>query len=128
MLAKCQEKMLADNFFPMSTSPYKTSVYILNQATNMEAMLVGFIAEKRLSLSLSRKLIELSKKLSKDEAARLSMHRAAAFYKLTYGLGQTFKSVLVSVLVPTPFTLNMDEPTSSNVRHVMQFFCHITVN
>ena len=71
---------------------------------NKEAMVVGFIAENSQALPLPGKLIELSKEFSKDKAAlkRLKMHRTTAPCKLTYGLGETCKSMLVSALQKRP--------------------------
>ena len=103
-----------------ASSPFKPSVHMLDRIANMEAMLVAFITEHSLSLSLSESLIELAKELSKDEAAlkRLHMHRTTASYKLTYGLGLTWQNELTNILRETPFLLNMDESTSSNNKHV----------
>ena len=59
-----------------STSPSNTTdvppiptVHILDRAANMEAMVVAFLAEHSLSLTLSDKLIELPLELTKDSPA-----------------------------------------------------------
>ena len=105
---------------PSSSSVHKPSVHLLDRVANMEAMVVSFIAEHSLSLTMFDKLIAVPKELCKDEATlkRLKMHRTTASYKLAYGLSQTFQKVLVSTLQSIPFSLNMDESSSSNVCHV----------
>ena len=94
---------------------FKPSVHVLDWVANMEDMLVTFIAEHSLSLSLSESSIELVKELSKDEAAmkRLHMHRTTASYKLTYGLDLNWQNELTNILCETAFSLNMGESTSS---------------
>ena len=79
------------NLFPHplhSSSVHKASIHLLDCMTNMEAMVVGFIAGHSLSLTMSNKLIALAKELCKDKATlkRLKMHQTTASCKLTYGL------------------------------------------
>ena len=56
--------------------PPTTTVHILDRVVNMETMVVAFLAEHSLLLTLSDKLIELSLELSKDIPALkiLQMH------------------------------------------------------
>ena len=98
----------------------KTSVHVLDRVANMEAMLVGFLAEHSLSFSMSQRIIDLAKELCKDRPAlqKLNMHRTTASYKLIYGLGKTVHEQLTEKLRTTPFSMNMDESTSSNTKHV----------
>ena len=73
---------------PPPPSVHKPSIHLLDCMTNMEAMVVGFIAGHSLSLTMSNKLIALAKELCKDKATlkRLKMHQTTASCKLTYGL------------------------------------------
>ena len=45
--------------------PPTTTLHILHRVTNMEAMVIAFLAEHSLSFTISDKLIELSLELSK---------------------------------------------------------------
>ena len=71
------------------------------------------MVEHIVSLIMSDKLIALTKELCKDEAA---LKRLKILW--TTDLSWTFKKVLVSTLQNVPFSLNMDESTSSNFHHV----------
>ena len=51
------------------------------------------------------------------------MHRTTASYKLSYGLALSWKQEVVAHLKVTPFSLNMDESTSSNTKHVYTVLC-----
>ena len=97
-------------------TPQPTSILILDRLVQTEAMLVSFIAEHSLCFSITGSLIELVKEIAKDEAVMkyLHMHRATALYKLSYALALSWKEELVAHLKVTPFSLNMDESTSSN--------------
>ena len=112
----------------IASSPFKPSAHDLDRVANMEAMLVAFIAEDRLLFPLSESLIELVKDLSKDKAGleRLYMHRTTASYKLTYGLHLTWHNELTNILRETPFSLNMDESTSSNTKYVYTILVFFT--
>ena len=70
-----------------------------------------------LSLSLS---LSLSLELSKDNPAlkKLKMHRTTASYKLTHGPALVWKNDLIYHMKVVPFSLNMDEPTSTNTKLV----------
>ena len=72
--------------------PPKTSVHQSDRITNMEVMLVGFLAEKSLSFSLSGSIIAIAKELAKDCFALSKFHnmcRTTASYKLTHGISRT---------------------------------------
>ncbi|GBM83384.1 hypothetical protein AVEN_211450-1 [Araneus ventricosus] len=60
---------------------------------NLEAMLLGFLAEKSLTFAVAPNLLELVKEMSKDRKAlnRITMHRNAASYKTRFGLPKTVK-------------------------------------
>ena len=107
---------------PCNTSdvPPTTTVHILDRVVNMETMVVAFLAENSLLLTLSDKLIELSLELSKDIPAlkKLQMHCTTASYKLTHGLALVWENELIDHMKVVPFSLNMDESTSANTKHV----------
>ena len=115
--------------FEASTSPSNTpdvpptpTVHILDRVANMEAMVVVFLAEHSLSFTLSDKLIKLSLELSKDSPAlkNFKMHRTTASYKLTHGFALVWKNELIDHMKGVPFSLNMDESTSTNTKHVQR--------
>ena len=112
-----------------STSPSNTpdvpptpTVHILDRVANMEAMFVVFLAEHSLSFTLSDKLIKLSLELSKDSPAlkNFKMHCTTASYKLTHGFALVWKNELIDHMKVVPFSLNMDESTSTNTKHVQR--------
>ena len=47
------------------------------------------------------------------------MDRTTASYKMTYGVVETFKERIVRNMRQTPFSLNIDESTSSNDKRVL---------
>ena len=102
------------------STPSRPTCHVLDRVANYEAMIVAFTAEHSLSFNTCEGLVELAKELAKDEAAlkRVKMHRTTASYKLVYGLGLTWRNELISCLKITPFSLNMDESTSTNTKHV----------
>ena len=72
-------------------------------------------------ISFIEPLIDFAKECAKDPKvlSRLRMHRTTASYKLTYGVGKMFHENLLNKLRITPFSLNLDEATSSNQLHVL---------
>ena len=62
----------------------------------------------------------IAKEFTKDPKAlsRLHMHRTSASYKLTHGLSKSLHERLVNKLKETPFSMNLDEATSSNLLRV----------
>lgn len=108
---------------PPRAVPPKPSVHILDRVANFEAMLVAFIAEHSLPFSIAEDLLVLCRELAKDPLAlkRLKMTRTTASYKLVHvvhGLAKTMQDELIGKLKTTPFAMNMDESTSTNVKHV----------
>ena len=88
---------------------------------NSEAMLVEFLAENSLPMSMAPKIIDISKALANDERVlgKLCMDRTTASYKLKYGLAATFEESLLEELRKTPLALNMDEAMNSNNQKVV---------
>ncbi|GBM36397.1 hypothetical protein AVEN_234788-1 [Araneus ventricosus] len=64
-----------------------------DRTVNSEAMLVSFLAEKSLPLSLAPDILELTKALAKDKKVlgQMTIHRTAASYKLQHGVAKTFQ-------------------------------------
>ena len=60
----------------------------------------------------------IAKQFTKDPKAllRLHMHRTSASYKLTHGLSKSLHETLVNKLKETPFSMKLDEATSSNLQ------------
>ena len=118
----------------VSTSPSNTpdvpptpTVHILDRVANMEAMVVAFLAEHSPSFTLSDKLIELSAELNKDSTAlkKLKMLRTITSPKLTYGLALVWKNESIDHMKVVPFSLNLDESTSTNTKHAFSIpFCY----
>ena len=107
--------------------PPTPTVHILERVANMEAMVVAFLAEHSLSFLLSDKLIELSVELNKDSTAlkKIKMLCTITSHKLTHGLALVWKSELIDHMKVVPFSLNLDESTSTNTKHAFYIsFCY----
>lgn len=92
-----------------------------DRVKNLEATLLGFIAENSMSLSQAPRLVDLVKSLANDKTAlqRLSMDRTTASYKLKHGLSYTLRQRLIESLKKTNFSLNIDEATSKTNKKVL---------
>ncbi|KAJ4940452.1 hypothetical protein JOQ06_026755 [Pogonophryne albipinna] len=84
-------------------------------------MVLAVIAEHSLPLSTAPVLVELSQQLAADKIAlsRMKLSRTAASYKMVHGLGHTFSERTLSNLRKYPFSLNVDESTSSSNKKVL---------
>lgn len=84
-------------------------------------MVLGFIAEHSLSLSMVPRILELMKAAAVDKKAlnTVSMDRTSAAYKLRFGLAKTIDDALVSDLKTCHFSFNIDEATSHNNKRVL---------
>ena len=87
----------------------------------LQASVLGVITEHSLSLTMAPVLIDLAKDVARDKKALdgLSMDRTSASYKLTYGLRKTFTDYTLNCIRGQPFSLNIDESTSSNDKRVL---------
>ena len=83
---------------------------------NMEAQLLGFMAERDIPFNHSDDLIQLSQNMAKDIKVlnAMSMDRTTASYKLSFGLAKYFQDKLDKDLQKTFFSLNIDESTSNS--------------
>ena len=84
-------------------------------------MLLDVVAENSLPFTMVPVLIQLTQELAKDKKllANLSMDRTSASYKMNYGLRKTIESDIIQDIRGTPFSLNIDEATSNNNKHVL---------
>ena len=81
-----------------------------DRVANMEALIITFICEKRLPLSLTGDTVTLSRELAK-------LKRATA--KLQLGVAKTLTESMLSEIISTYFSLSLDEATSSNHHRVL---------
>ncbi|CAL8403337.1 unnamed protein product [Arctogadus glacialis] len=84
-------------------------------------MILAYIAEHSLPLSIAPDLVELTQKLSTDKVALSSvkLSRTAASYKMVHGLDHTLSERTISNLKHYPFLLNVDESTCSSNKKVL---------
>lgn len=66
-------------------------------------------------------LVALCKEVAKDKKAldAIQIGRSSATYKLVHGLGKTFKDSTLQILRSQPFSLNIDESTSSANKKIL---------
>lgn len=97
------------------------STSLSDRKVNLEAMLLGFIAEKSLPFSVAPALLDLVKEMAKDKKSLngITMHRNAASYKTRFGLSKTMKEALFEDLKKEFFSLNLDESTDSSNKKVV---------
>jgi len=108
-------------------------VPITDRTSNVEAMILGYIAEHSLPLSLAPHIVSLAQELSRDYKAlqELRLERTSATCKLKEGLSAVFHKRLVSDMKNTPFSVNIDESTlkanKARVLNIMVcYFCEET--
>ncbi|KAK3732945.1 hypothetical protein RRG08_002555 [Elysia crispata] len=72
-----------------------------DRAKSQEALILSFIAENNLALSMTTPIINLLKELAKDQEAfnRVCLERTTVSYKLKYGVAKTITDKLVSQLM-----------------------------
>ena len=104
-------------FFKINRRIYESFLFFFLQAT-----VLGVLAENSLPMTMAPVMINTAKALAKDKAAldRLSMdRRTTASYKITYGLGGSFLGKTVTAMRTCPFSLNIDESTSKDLKRVL---------
>ncbi|XP_053397560.1 uncharacterized protein LOC128556423 [Mercenaria mercenaria] len=106
---------------PKQQQIMKPIIPLDDRVHHSEAMLLGFVAEHSLSLTMMPRLINLAQTLAKDKKAldALSMDRTTASYKLIYGMKKTVHERTIECMREQPFSLNIDESTSTNNKHVL---------
>ena len=82
---------------------------------------MGVIAEHSLPFTMAPVLIDVAKELAKDKQVlnELSMDRTTASYNMQYGLKKTVLEGTLENIRKMPFSLNIDEATSSNNKKVL---------
>ena len=92
-----------------------------DRVANMEAKIISFVCEKRLSLSLTGDIVTISRELARDTKTLLKVKRkrTAAQYKLQFGVAKALERSMLSEITSTYFSLNLDEATSSNHHRVL---------
>ena len=109
----------------------KPNISICDRKANMEAMVLAFVAEKSSSFSMAGHIVDLAKELSKGSKVlqKLKVARTTSSYKLRHGLAEKFDVQLCEKLRKSPFSLNLDETTSSNLHKVLtvlvSYFCDV---
>ncbi|XDV26551.1 hypothetical protein PO909_030216 [Leuciscus waleckii] len=98
----------------------KLPVPMCNRIANGEAMVLAVIAEHSRPLTMAPVLVELSQGLAADKAlSQIKLSHTAASYKMVDGMGHTFAEKTFSNLRGYPFSLNVDESTSSSNEKVL---------
>lgn len=105
----------------VESTPADPLIPISDRTVNTEAMILSFIAENSLPLSLSAPLANLIQEASRDPKSLngISLSKTTSSYKMNYGLAATFGSEIVAQLRVTPFSLNIDEATSDHGKKVL---------
>ena len=97
-------------------------VTLAERKSNMEAMILGVVAENSLPLSIVPKIKKLVTALALDTKAMGSlstMDRTHCSYKLTHGLAKTFINKTIENLKTHFFSLNIDESGSTNHQKIL---------
>ena len=83
-------------------------------------MIISFVFEKRLPLSLTGDIVTLSQELAGDTKtySKVKLKRTAAQCKLQFGVAKTLEESMLSEIRSTYFSLNLDEATSSSYHRV----------
>ena len=68
-------------------------------------------------------VVQLAKNLANDKKAldQVKLSRTTASYKVVHGIGKFFQTTTIEKLKKYPFSLNVDESTSSNNRRVLTY-------
>ncbi|XP_055031854.2 uncharacterized protein [Misgurnus anguillicaudatus] len=84
-------------------------------------MVLGTLAEHSLPFTMAPVIVELAQTLAKDKVALsgMKLSRTSAKYKMVHGLGKTFSDRILSNTGKLPFSLNLDEATSSSDKKVL---------
>lgn len=101
--------------------PRKPTTPLVDRVATMEAMILSVMAENSMPLTFAPVLVDIARACSLDPKAlaHVKLSPASAAFKLKYGLAQTILQSLVADLKVTPFSLNVDEATSSNNKKVL---------
>ena len=117
----CSRKCPHHCHMPFVEREYFASIFsVSDHKHHLEAYVLSFVAENSLLLSVIPKLMEFSQFLSRDPKAlsKLQMNQTAASYKLKHGLSVYVRKKVVECMKKYPFSINIDECTSSNSQNV----------
>ncbi|GFO36923.1 hypothetical protein PoB_006342800 [Plakobranchus ocellatus] len=92
-----------------------------DRTANLEAMILSMMAENNISFSVAPKLVELIRECCNDPKALagVALDRCVAAYKLKYGVSDFFTTGIIECMKTCPFSLNIDEATSSSNKKVL---------
>ena len=112
---------LVEPIMDTSTTFLEPNVSIPERRANTEAMILAYIAEHSLPLSLADSLTSLIQEAARDPKALngVSLSKSAASYKMNYGLGKTVKDSIIAKLKDSVFSLNIDEATSDHGKKIL---------
>ncbi|GFR78886.1 hypothetical protein ElyMa_004006600 [Elysia marginata] len=102
-------------------------VPLADRVASMEAMILAVMAENAIPLTLAPVIVDLAKACSNDPQALsgLKLSASSAAYKIRFGLAKTTTDILAADLQKTPFSLNIDEATSSNTKKVLSILGYV---
>ena len=103
------------------TASSESLIPFSDRTANTEAMILGFIAENSLPVSIASSLTDLIKEVSRDPKAlvKVALSKQIAINKMNYGLAKTFTATIVDKLKSTPFSLNIDEASSDHGKKIL---------
>ena len=117
-----RDQIVKDGSAGLECAPQKPAVSLSDRTSHQEALICTFVAENSLPLSVTPKLAELAKELSRDPKALsdVALSRRSATRKLVHGIHNVERKRLVSAMKTSSFSLNIDESTAkSNKKRVM---------
>ena len=117
-----RDQIVKDGSAGLECAPQNPAVSLSDRTSHQEALICTFVAENSLPLSVTPKLVELAKELSRDQKALsdVALSRRSATRKLVHGIHNVVRKRLVSAMKTSPFSLNIDESTAkSNKKRVM---------
>ncbi|KAL5010546.1 hypothetical protein ScPMuIL_012851 [Solemya velum] len=99
----------------------KPIIPISDRVYQQQVMILGVLAENSLPLTMAPLFLETAKELGKDRKALASnsMDRTSASYKMSHGLQKTIMDRTLDNIRQAPFSLNIDESTSSSHKRVL---------
>ena len=105
----------------LSTEVSEPVISLTDRTANMEAMILAFVAEHSLPLSLADPLVTLIKEASRDPKAlnHVCLSKTTASNKMKFGLGKTLTQEIISKLRGGSFSLNTDEATNEHGKKVL---------
>lgn len=86
-----------------------------------QAMVLASLAEHSLPFTMAPVIVDLAQTLAEDKVAlsRMKLSRTTAKYKMVQGLGKTFSERIFGNTAKGPFSINLDESTSSSYKKVI---------